>query len=138
QRWFNISPFMVRHGLLLEALSQAQRELALDMLQAALSQGGFESIRNVMRLNHTIGEITGQHQEYGEWCYFLSVFGEPSEDGPWGWQIDGHHLVLTPAFLGSEPVIATTGKFAGVCVLQAEQDAGLAFMEALTPEQRAL
>jgi hypothetical protein len=149
QRWFNISPALVRHGILLESLSDRQLRLAMDMLAAALSAPGFESIRNVMRLNYTIGEITGQHQEYGEWCYFLSIFGDPSEDGPWGWQIDGHHLnlhcfvlgdqmVLTPAFLGSEPVIATTGKFAGLSVLQAEQDAGLAFMQTLTPEQRAL
>src|SRR5256885_1028011 len=64
QRWFNISPFMVRHGVLIESLSQPQLYLALDMLAAALSKPGFESIRNVMRLNHTIGEITGQPQEY--------------------------------------------------------------------------
>ena len=43
--------------------------------------------------------------------------GTPSEKEPWGWQLDGHHLiinyfvlgdqvVMTPAFWGSEPVIA--------------------------------
>ena len=45
-----------------------------------------------MRLNETIGEITGSWDEYGEWLYWLSIFGTPSTDQPWGWQIDGHHL----------------------------------------------
>ena len=28
-----------------------------------------------MRLNHTVGEITGSWTEYGEWVYFISLFG---------------------------------------------------------------
>ncbi len=43
--------------------------------------------------------------------------GTPSATEPWGWQLDGHHLiinyfvlgdqvVMTPSFFGSEPVIA--------------------------------
>jgi hypothetical protein len=148
RHWFNISPYVFRHGMLLEEMSQAQCELALAMVREAMSEAGFESIRNVMRLNHTIGEITGKAEEYGEWVYFLSIFGEPSEEGPWGWQIDGHHLnlhcfilddqmVFTPAFLGSEPVVAMTGKFAGVSVLQEEERSGLVLMQSLDQEQQA-
>ena len=73
--------------------------------------------------------------------------GEPSATAPWGWQLEGHHLivnyfvlgdqvVMTPAFMGSEPVIAESGKYAGTKVLQEEQQKGLALMQALTPEQR--
>jgi hypothetical protein len=100
-----------------------------------------------MRLNHTVGEITGSWTEYGEWVYFVSVFGTPSEHEPWGWQIDGHHLivncfvlgdqvVVTPLFMGSEPVVAETGIYTGTRVLQTEQNEGLAFIHALRPEQR--
>jgi Protein of unknown function (DUF3500) len=100
-----------------------------------------------MRLNHTIGEITGSWTEYGEWVYFLSLFGRPSEDEPWGWQIDGHHLivncfvlgdqvVLTPLFMGSEPVSAEAGIYQGTAVLQPEQDRGSAFITSLSNEQR--
>src|SRR3982751_2592025 len=34
--WSNISPFLVRHGLHLDALSEEQRELALGLLRATL------------------------------------------------------------------------------------------------------
>jgi Protein of unknown function (DUF3500) len=99
-------------------------------------------------LNHTIGEITDRWEEYGEWLYWVSVFGTPSADQPWGWQIDGHHLILncfvlgdqvvmTPMFWGSEPVTADIGKYAGTRVFAEEEERGLALMQALTPEQRA-
>jgi hypothetical protein len=102
-----------------------------------------------MRLNHTVGEITGSWTEYGEWVYFISLFGEPSEHEPWGWQIDGHHLiincfvlgdqvVITPLFMGSEPVLALDGKYAGTRVFEVEETRGMALMRALTPRQRDL
>jgi hypothetical protein len=43
---------------------------------------------------------------------------------------------MTPTFMGSEPVRADGGKYAGTIVLQDEQNRGLAFMKALTPEQQ--
>src|SRR3954452_22047072 len=100
-----------------------------------------------MRLNETIGEITERYEEYGEWVYWLSLFSQPSNDQPWGWQIDGHHLivncfvlgdhvVLTPLFMCSEPVEARSGKYAGTRVFAKEEAQGLAFMRSLTPEQQ--
>ena len=72
--------------------------------------------------------------------------GEPSSTEPWGWQLDGHHaiinyfvlgdqVVMTPLFVGSEPVTARTGKYAGVSILQDEQARGLALVNALDPPQ---
>ena len=43
---------------------------------------------------------------------------------------------MTPAFMGSEPVHADAGKYAGTTVMQDEQNKGLALMLALTPEQQ--
>ncbi len=100
-----------------------------------------------MKLNHTIAEITNNFTEYGEGLYNLTVMGEPSATEPWGWQLEGHHLivnyfvlgdqvVMTPTFMGSEPVKADAGKYAGTVVLQEEQNKGLALMQALTPAQQ--
>ena len=148
RQWSNIHPYLMRHGLLLDDLSSDQRERALGLLRSGLSARGYETARNVMRLNYTIGEITGRlGDEYGEWLYWLSLMGRPSPDGPWGWQRDGHHLivnafllgdqlVLTPLFMGSEPVFAAGGKYAGTRVFEAEERDGLAFMRSLTTEQR--
>jgi Protein of unknown function (DUF3500) len=147
RRWSNIHPFLMRHGVSLDEMSPAQREAALALVRESLSAQGFQTARDVMRLNELVLAITGSHAEYGEWLYWMSVMGTPSADGPWGWQIDGHHLivncfvlgdqiVMTPMFLGSEPVAADEGPYAGTRVFQAEEQSGLALMRALTPEQR--
>jgi hypothetical protein len=146
-RWLNIHPFVMRHGVLLETLSESQRMAALAVLEATLSAAGYQTARDVMRLNHTIGEMTGSWEEYGEWLYWMSVFGTPSDDAPWGWQIDGHHLivncfvlgdqiVMTPTFMGSEPVEAPSGKYAGTRVFAREEQQGLELIRALTPAQQ--
>jgi Protein of unknown function (DUF3500) len=43
---------------------------------------------------------------------------------------------MTPLFAGSEPVIATSGKYAGTSILQDEQNRGLAMVNALSEPQR--
>ena len=146
--WHNMHIFMTRHGCLLQNLRAEQRERALDLLRASLSAAGFQTARDVMRLNEHICELTQRPEEYGEWYYWVSIMGTPSAEGPWGWQIDGHHLivncfilgdqmVLTPQFLGSEPVEAKSGKYKGTRVFAEEEARGYALMSGFTPEQRA-
>jgi hypothetical protein len=146
-QWFNVHPFVMRHGALLEEMTAMQREAALGILAATLSATGFETARDVMRLNETIGEMTDSWEEYGEWLYWMSIFGTPSADQPWGWQIDGHHLnincfvlgdqiVMTPTFMGSEPVEAPSGKYVGIRVFADEERQGLELIRSLTPPQR--
>jgi hypothetical protein len=48
----------------------------------------------------------------------------------------GDQVVMTPLFVGSEPVIAETGKFKGTAILQEEQNQGLAMIQALAPKQQ--
>ena len=102
-----------------------------------------------MRLNTTIAELVNNFDEYGEGLYFFTVMGVPSEVEPWGWQLDGHHLVInyfvlgdqvvmTPTFLGSEPTYAEGGKYAGTRVFEDEEARGLALMQSLSAEQQAL
>ncbi len=146
-KWNNVHRY-ARQGVSFEEMSETQRERAFDLMRASLSARGFEQSRNVMRLNGHLAELVNRPGEYGEWLYHLTVMGVPSDTQPWGWQLDGHHLivnyfvlgdqvVMTPTFLGSEPVTATTGKYAGASVLQLEEQQGLSFMRALTAEQKS-
>lgn len=146
RKWNNVHRY-TRQGVSFKEMGDEQRTLAFGLLQAGLSAKGLEKSRNIMRLNETIAEITKRVEEYGEGLYYLTVMGEPSTKLPWGWQLDGHHLiinyfvlgdqvVMTPTFMGSEPVRADSGKYAGTVVLQEEQNKGLALMQALTPEQQ--
>ncbi|MGH7852905.1 MAG: DUF3500 domain-containing protein [Candidatus Binatia bacterium] len=145
--WSNIHRTIMRHGIPLCEMSGAQIERALALLQGSLSDRGFATARDIMRLNETVMEMTGRVDEFGEDLYWLSIMGTPSATEPWGWQIDGHHLnvnyfvlgeqvVMAPAFLGSEPVFAQSGKYAGTRVFEAEEAQGLAMIRALDVEQR--
>jgi Protein of unknown function (DUF3500) len=148
RKWSNIHPTLMRHGMPLFEMSDTQRDRAFALLRESLSAEGFQTARDVMRLNETVMEMTGRLAEYGEDLYWLSIMGQPSASGPWGWQIDGHHLivnyfvlgdqvVMTPTFLGSEPVHAKSGRYAGTRVFKADEDRGLAVIRALSGEQRA-
>jgi hypothetical protein len=146
--WLNIHPYVFRHGVMLEDLPQDQRELALDLMRATLSYQGFSQARDIMRLNRLLGDVSNSPDEFGEWPYFVSVFGDPSSGEPWAWQIDGHHLsvnctviedqmVLTPTFMGSEPCHVYDGPLAGTMVFAAEERAGLDLMRSLDDAQAA-
>jgi hypothetical protein len=103
---------------------------------------------DIMKLNETLAELTQNWDEYGQWLYHLTVMGKPSDSEPWGWQLDGHHaivnyfvlrdqVVMTPTFMGSEPVRAVSGKFKGAVVLQEEQNKGARLFAALDKAQQA-
>ena len=150
RKWSNIHPWLMRHGVCLADLDGNQREAVLALMRETMSAAGYQSARDVMRLNEHALEITGKPDEYSEWFYWVSVFGAPDllrREAPWGWQIDGHHLnvncfvlgdqlVLTPTFMGSEPVLARFGKHKGTRVFAAEEEQGYALMRALSPEER--
>ena len=146
RKWMN-QHFYARQGISLQEMTEAQRELAFALMRASLSAKGFELTRNIMRLNETLAELANDHEFLGEWLYFITIMGKPSSTEPWGWQLDGHHaiincfvlgdqVVMTPHFLGSEPVRATSGKYKGVVILQQEQNDGLQMLRTLPDAQR--
>ena len=146
RKWMN-QHFYARQGVSFAEMTGTQREAAFGLMRASLSARGFELTRNIMRLNETLAELSGDHDFLGEWLYFITIMGRPSATEPWGWQLDGHHaiinyfvlgdqVVMTPHFLGSEPVRATSGKYKGLAILQQEQGDGLAMVRSLSEEQR--
>jgi hypothetical protein len=147
RRWAN-QHSLPRQGVSFEEFDDSQSEAAFKLMKAGLSAKGFQRSRDIMRLNYTLGEITSNFEELDEWFYYFTIMGEPSKDQPWGWQLDGHHLivnyfvlgdqvVMTPTFMGSEPVIAEAGKYKGVSVMQDEMRGGLKLMRSLDEHQRS-
>jgi len=137
----------VRQGVSLREMTPAQHRAAMGIMQASLSARGLATSAAIMKTDQTLREINRDSLSYGEDLYFFTIMGTPSTTQPWGWQIDGHHLiinffvlgdqvVMTPVFMGGEPAITTTGKYAGNRILQEEQDRALAFYRALSPAQR--
>lgn len=147
RRWQNTELYVEDYGLRLDEVAEPVRAAAMAVLRASLSAKGYETSRNVMRLNRFLGDLVGGPAVLGEWSYIFCLFGTPSASEPWGWQLFGHHLslncfvlgrqmVLTPAFLGAEPSYADTGPFAGISLFEDEERAGLALMRALSPAQQ--
>ncbi len=147
RNWANIHRFE-RQGVSMAELSESQREAAYALLRASLSERGYRTSRDIMRLNHHLAELVDNFDEYGEHLYHFTIMGTPSARDPWGWQFDGHHLVInyfvigdqvvmTPVFMGSEPMSAASGKYAGTSIMDLEQTAAVEFMRSLDSGQRS-
>lgn len=148
RQWDN-RHFYQRQGVGFNEMSESQREAAFGLMSSSLSAKGLEKSKDIMKLNGTLAELSNNFEEYGEWLYWITIMGEPSESKPWGWQVDGHHLVInyfvlgdqvvmSPVFMGSEPIAAKAGKFEGTIVMQDEQNKGLKLLSSLNSEQRQL
>jgi hypothetical protein len=146
RKWMN-QHFYARQGVSFADMTDRQREAAFGLMRASLSSQGFELTRNIMRLNETLAELAQDHDFLGEWLYYVQIYGKPSATDPWGWKLEGHHaiinyfvlgdqVVMTPLFIGSEPVKAPSGKYKGIEILQKEQNDGLAMLQALPDAQR--
>jgi hypothetical protein len=139
RKWTNAFPDWAPHGLRLQDLDQGKREAVLEVLRATLSSQGYGLARDVMRLNGELGRMLDQYPDtLTEWMYWFALFGSPSSDQPWGWQIWGHHLdinclilgrqlVLTPTFLGAE--------FESEALFAAERTSALELVNSLSAEQ---
>jgi hypothetical protein len=145
--WNNTEIYLYQYGLRLEELTESVREGVLAIVRASLSAKGYDKTRDVMRLNHFLGELVGNTKVMGEFSYNFALFGAPSTSEPWGWQLMGHHLalncividgqlVLSPTFMGAEPNFADTGPFAHIHLFQDEENGGLALMHSLSAHQQ--
>ena len=144
-RWCNAVE--MPHGFSLRGASPAQRHAVLELVRASLSPRGFDQVWGAMLLNEHLGEIVGNTSILNAWNYAITVFGPPTERGPWGWQLQGHHLALncfvlddhivfTPQFVGAEPAIADDGPLKGLSILQEEERAGFELLQSLDSGQR--
>jgi hypothetical protein len=149
RRWVNAFPDWMPTGLWLADLEPGERQAAFDVIAATLSARGFAEMRRVMQVNQALGEFIGHSCDtINELGYFFTIFGEPSSTAPWGWRLMGYHLclyctivgdqlVLTPSFLGAEIAQIETGRYAGLSVLQEEQQGGLELASSMSAAQRA-
>ncbi len=149
RNWSNVDVgIFPRYGLSLEEMNESQKSSAWALIEASLSVRGLETVRKIMRTEQRLLEINNEPIRYGEEKYYLTVMGIPHESEPWGWQLDGHHLVInffvlgdqivmTPAFWGGEPVTIEGGRYRGSTILQQEQNVGLLFAQSFSQDQLA-
>jgi hypothetical protein len=137
-----------RAGLPLKQMSDAQRETALDLLKAGLSEKGYHKAEAIRALEPILAEIENNPVRRDPELYYVTIFGEPSAKGTWGWRFEGHHISLnwtvvrgssiasTPQFFGSNPAEVRSGPKRGTRVLAAEEDLARALLGSLTDAQK--
>lgn len=115
--WSNPEFVIYKVGLRLELLTEATVDAILAVVRASLSAEGYARVHAAMALNGFLGEVVGLPKIMNDRSYWFSLYGTPSESGPWGWQLFGHHVavnftqaggrqVVAPVFLGAEPELA--------------------------------
>jgi Protein of unknown function (DUF3500) len=106
RHWQN-TPLILRNPQLeLIELPAAQRLLGLEVVRASLSATGHQRVREIMANNDFLGRLNDMSGTLNEWSFALSLFGTPSVEQPWGWQLFGHHLALNCLFIGQHMVLS--------------------------------
>jgi Protein of unknown function (DUF3500) len=137
-----------RKGLPLLEMTPTQKHLAHALLNAGLSQRGYIKATTIMSLEDVLRILekdSGERRNPEK--YYFSVFGDPAEQGIWGYRVEGHHLSLnftvvngkvtgSPNFLGSNPAEVREGPRKGLRVLHAEEDLARDLLKAMTPDQK--
>lgn len=143
--WFNAVE--MPYGARLRTMSGEQRAAVLALIRASHSAEGYAQVWGAMQLNGVLGDMVGEPRILNTWDYAISIFGVPAPDRPWGYQLQGHHLcvtvfvlgdqiVMTPQFIGGEPVLVEDGPHTGLAILQQEELAGYALLDSLDADRR--
>lgn len=142
-------------GLTVHQQRPAQQRAAMRLVSTGLSPAGFVTVATIIGLenvlDYTEGFVVSFNRERGRdpGLYYLRVFGEPGDQGVWGWRFGGHHVSVnnlvvdgelvatTPCFLGADP--ATSPLLGGVVnrPLARVEDLGRELVRSLRPELAA-
>lgn len=165
-KWTNLPVGMVpRPGIAYGSLSDKSRLAFHRVLSSMLSSQGYLKTTSIMALDDILNtlyqtmfdenkinqKMLTQMQKL-KWAYgnyFISIWGKPASNTPWGLNFGGHHMALSltsdgknitmsPYFIGTDPSEVKFGKYAGLRVLSKEEDYGFMLINALTEAQKSL
>jgi hypothetical protein len=139
-----------RRGLPLREMTPYQKHLASALLAAGLSQTGYIKAVTIMSLEDVLKLIENDSGETrNPEKYYFSVFGTPSDNGTWGYRVEGHHLsqnytvvngtvIDGPSFFGANPAEVRQGPRKGLRTLAGEDDLGIELMHGLDEQNRKI
>ncbi|TWU54591.1 hypothetical protein Poly51_33100 [Rubripirellula tenax] len=143
-------PKKSRKGLMIKEMNTAQQTAALRLVRAALSEMGYDKANKIMMNESVLRELEGDNRTWDRdsGMYYVTLFGEPKNEGVWGMSFEGHHLSLnfvcrdgkmvdsTPQFFATNPatimdeVSGPLGK--GTRILKQEEDLAFALINSLS------
>ena len=101
----------------LKTMTNPQRSAALGVVWASLAAEGLHRNEAILKLKASLGTLAF-HQQIDR----FTLLGQPSVNEPWGWQLEGAHLVVNVFLLGDQAVVTPT-------YLGPEPTPGLAFVK---------
>jgi hypothetical protein len=142
-----------RNGLALMEMTGPQVDLALALMDAALSGRGAHQAREIMKLESTLYEWEHIQRFVNPWNrdverYYFTVHGDPGGGKPWGFRVGGHHIGIhvtvangelvsaMPHFFGANPAEVRHGPDRGKRVLAAEEDLARQLLGTLDPSRK--
>ena len=149
RNWFFVP--IERKGLPLMDMNEPQRDAALKLIKASVSESAGKTTLSIMQLEVILKQIEklpleSNRRHPGK--FYFSIFGTPDAQKLWGWRIEGHHVSLnfssengkiisgTPLFLGSNPAIVPEGyPEAGEQLIKQEEILGIDLLNSFTDEQ---
>lgn len=139
-----------RAGLPLTEMTRPQQRLAMKVVATGLSRAGYNTASTIMGLETTLDAREGWSRDDRDPVrYYLSIFGEPHAEKPWGWRFEGHHISLnytiakgqiiapTPTFFGANPAESALGNVATLRPLSGVEDLARDLLHNLDEGQRA-
>jgi hypothetical protein len=147
RRWLEYRPNQ-RPGACIGELSPSARKAAHRLLATALSEHAFAQAMGIIALEEVLDrEEDGQRGRHSG-DYWVSVFGDPATEHPWGWRFEGHHVSVSmtlsgdqvspaPVFFGANPARVSYAGRAVSRPLAPEEDLAQAVLDAMDPATRA-
>jgi len=162
--WSNLPVNMApRAGVSVKEMTGEQRRAFHAMMAAAFSSQGYLKTTTIFWHEDVLHTIVANFlakmpdddprkaqglqfiDNYDSELFFVSVFGDPSSPN-WGWTVTGHHyaanftvadgkIAFMPLFLGANPQVVASGKYAGWRILQHEADRAFALLDTLDDRQ---
>ena len=123
-----------RRGLPLKDMTEAQKNAAVALADAILSEKGEEKVAGIIALEGVLAALENNPDYRDQEAYYVTVFGKPGDPEAWAVRFEGHHLSvnvtlagakgfsLTPSFMGANPREVREGENKGMRVLAAEED----------------
>ncbi len=114
REWTNLPARAGAGGVRLGDCSARQVEAFCDLMGTLLSKQGYSKMCNIMLADDQLLKGGVARPGFGTENFSVVIFGEPSPDGPWAFQLDGHHvgvnlaihgskITMSPSFIGTQP-----------------------------------
>jgi|ERR671913_1031148 hypothetical protein len=142
-------------GLTIHQQRPAQQRAAMRLVSTGLSPAAYVTVATILGLENVLDYIEGfvvrfdRERGRDPGLYYLRVFGEPGDQGLWGWRFGGHHVSLnnlvvdgvlvatTPCFLGADPAASPLLGGAVNRPLARVEDLGRDLVRSLRPDLAA-